>query len=174
MAEPVQTKQSKSDEQAKQRRACSVFVQVVCEILPDCMTSLPRRQFTSQPEPCGPHLQERCVAVSGNTTASHFAELWSGLQRLVTEWTATLRFLFRGWSLRTPAGTPQSLIPQGGFSLLYRLSVTLLNLAESKTDSVIWWSEFLSTDSEVRVRFSAQPYFMRSSGTGSGFTETRG
>jgi hypothetical protein len=34
--------------------------------------------------------------------------------------------------------------------------------------SVVWWSEFLATDLEVRVRFSALPDFLRTSGSGKG------
>jgi hypothetical protein len=30
------------------------------------------------------------------------------------------------------------------------------------TASVVWWSEFLATDQEVRVRFPALPDFLRS------------
>jgi hypothetical protein len=33
---------------------------------------------------------------------------------------------------------------------------------------VVQWREFLATDSEVRVRFSALPDFLRSSGSGTG------
>jgi hypothetical protein len=32
-----------------------------------------------------------------------------------------------------------------------------------KTASVVWWSEFLATDTEVWVRFLALPDFLRSS-----------
>jgi hypothetical protein len=32
------------------------------------------------------------------------------------------------------------------------------------TASVVWWLEFLVTDSEVRVRFPALPDFLRNSG----------
>jgi hypothetical protein len=41
------------------------------------------------------------------------------------------------------------------------------------TVSVVWWSEFLATDPEVRVRFPALPDFLRSSGSGTGFTQPR-
>jgi hypothetical protein len=37
--------------------------------------------------------------------------------------------------------------------------------------SVIWWSEFLATDPEVRVRFPALPHFLKSSGTGTRGTQ---
>jgi hypothetical protein len=36
---------------------------------------------------------------------------------------------------------------------------------------MVWWSEFLATDSEVRVRFPALPDFLRSSGSGTGSTQ---
>jgi hypothetical protein len=41
------------------------------------------------------------------------------------------------------------------------------------TTSVVYCSEFLATDPEVRVRFSALPYFLRSSGSGTGSTQPR-
>jgi hypothetical protein len=34
----------------------------------------------------------------------------------------------------------------------------------------LWWSEFLATDSEVRVPFPVLPNFLRCSGSGTGFT----
>jgi hypothetical protein len=40
------------------------------------------------------------------------------------------------------------------------------------TASVVQWSEFLATDTEVRVRFPALPDFL-SSGSGTGSTEPR-
>jgi hypothetical protein len=36
------------------------------------------------------------------------------------------------------------------------------------TKSVVYWSEFLATDPEVWVRFPERPYFLRSSGSGTG------
>jgi hypothetical protein len=36
------------------------------------------------------------------------------------------------------------------------------------TTSVVWWSELLATDPEVRVRFSALPDFQRSGASGTG------
>jgi hypothetical protein len=39
--------------------------------------------------------------------------------------------------------------------------------------SVVWRSEFLATDPEVRVRFPALPDFPRSSGSGTGSTQPR-
>jgi hypothetical protein len=38
---------------------------------------------------------------------------------------------------------------------------------------VVWWSEFLATDPEVRVRFPALPGFLRSSGSGTEPTQPR-
>jgi hypothetical protein len=39
--------------------------------------------------------------------------------------------------------------------------------------SVVYWSEFLATDSEVWVRFPALPDFLRCSGSGTGSTQPR-
>jgi hypothetical protein len=39
--------------------------------------------------------------------------------------------------------------------------------------SVVWWSEFLATDPEARVRFPTTPDFLRSSGCGTGSTQPR-
>jgi hypothetical protein len=39
--------------------------------------------------------------------------------------------------------------------------------------SVVWWSEFLTTDPEVRVRIPALLDFLRSSGPGTGSTQPR-
>jgi hypothetical protein len=47
------------------------------------------------------------------------------------------------------------------------------------TASVVWWSEFLATDPEARVRFPALPDFLEkkqkknSSGSGTGSTQPR-
>jgi hypothetical protein len=41
------------------------------------------------------------------------------------------------------------------------------------TASVVWRSEFLPTDLEVRVRFPALPDFLRISGSGTGSTQPR-
>jgi hypothetical protein len=41
------------------------------------------------------------------------------------------------------------------------------------TTSVVWWSELLATDPEVRVRFPALPDFLRSSGSGMGSIQPR-
>jgi hypothetical protein len=38
---------------------------------------------------------------------------------------------------------------------------------------VIWWSEFLATDAETRVQFSALPKFLGICGSGTGFTQPR-
>jgi hypothetical protein len=37
--------------------------------------------------------------------------------------------------------------------------------------SVVWWSEFLATDPEVRVGLPAAPGFLRGSGSGTGSTQ---
>jgi hypothetical protein len=41
------------------------------------------------------------------------------------------------------------------------------------TASVVYWSEFLATDPEVRARFQALPDFLRSSESGTGSTQPR-
>jgi hypothetical protein len=41
----------------------------------------------------------------------------------------------------------------------------------SMTASVVLWSEFLATDPEVQIRFSALPDFLRSNGSGTGSTQ---
>jgi hypothetical protein len=46
-------------------------------------------------------------------------------------------------------------------------------LVRYATASVVWWSEFLATDPEVRVRFPALPYFLRSSESGTGSNQSR-
>jgi hypothetical protein len=46
------------------------------------------------------------------------------------------------------------------------------DLKLSATASVVYWSEFLATDPEVRVRFPALPG-KKSSGSGTGSTEPR-
>jgi hypothetical protein len=42
-----------------------------------------------------------------------------------------------------------------------------------ETASVVWWSEFLATDPEVRVRFAVLPDFLRSSASGTGSIQPR-
>jgi hypothetical protein len=42
-----------------------------------------------------------------------------------------------------------------------------------RTASVVWWSEFLATDPEVRVLFPALQDCLRSSGSGTGTTQPR-
>jgi hypothetical protein len=41
------------------------------------------------------------------------------------------------------------------------------------TSSVVYWSEFLTTDPDVRVLFSALLHFLKSSGSGTGTTQPR-
>jgi hypothetical protein len=38
---------------------------------------------------------------------------------------------------------------------------------------MVYWSEFLATDPEVLVRLPALPDFLRSSGSGNGYTQLR-
>jgi hypothetical protein len=38
---------------------------------------------------------------------------------------------------------------------------------------VVYWSEFLPKDPEIWVRFPALPDFLRSSGSGTGYTQPR-
>jgi hypothetical protein len=51
-------------------------------------------------------------------------------------------------------------------------TVVFSGLFHDETASVVW-SEFLVTDSEVRVRFPALPDFLRSSESATGFTQRR-
>jgi hypothetical protein len=44
---------------------------------------------------------------------------------------------------------------------------------KARTASVVLGSEFLAPDPEVHVRFPALPDFLRSSGSGTGFTQPR-
>jgi hypothetical protein len=60
------------------------------------------------------------------------------------------------------------LISENNF-LKYILGMYILRM----TASVLYSSEFLATDPEVLVRFPALPDFLRSSGSGSGFTQPR-
>jgi hypothetical protein len=48
-----------------------------------------------------------------------------------------------------------------------------LSFAFRETASVAYWSEFLATDPEVRFRFPALADLLRSSGSGTGFTQPR-
>jgi hypothetical protein len=61
----------------------------------------------------------------------------------------------------------------------YRIKFALHSVADifkcnelTMTASVVWWSEFLATDPEARVRFPALPE-KKSSGSGTGFTQPR-
>jgi hypothetical protein len=47
------------------------------------------------------------------------------------------------------------------FVLCFRFAVNNI-----KTASLVWYSEFLATDQEVRARFSALPDFLNSIGSG--------
>jgi hypothetical protein len=46
------------------------------------------------------------------------------------------------------------------FYLCLALSIVYLSNPFSPTASVVWWSEFLATDPEARVRFPALPDFL--------------
>jgi hypothetical protein len=48
-----------------------------------------------------------------------------------------------------------------------------VTLAEHVTASVVYRSQLLATDPEVRVRVPALPDFLRSSGSGTGSTQPR-
>jgi hypothetical protein len=43
----------------------------------------------------------------------------------------------------------------------------------TETASVVWWSELLATDPEVRIRFPALPDFLSSRESGTGSTQPR-
>jgi hypothetical protein len=59
-----------------------------------------------------------------------------------------------------------------GELLIYQVSPGFNSHTEcNPTASVIYWSQFLATDPEVRVRFPALPDFLRSSGSGTGSTQ---
>jgi hypothetical protein len=51
------------------------------------------------------------------------------------------------------------------------LLLLLLLLIIIVTASVVYWSEFLAVDPEIRVRFLALPDFLRSRGSGTGSTQ---
>jgi hypothetical protein len=51
----------------------------------------------------------------------------------------------------------------------YELNLYML-CRRKQTASVVWWSEFLTTYLEVRVRFPALPGFLSSGGSGTGST----
>jgi hypothetical protein len=55
------------------------------------------------------------------------------------------------------------------YLLLYLFSVSI----KSRTASVVYLAEFLAVDPEIRVRFPALPDFLRSCGSGTGFTQPR-
>jgi hypothetical protein len=46
-------------------------------------------------------------------------------------------------------------------------------IGSPSTTSVVWWSEFLATDPEVRIPFPALPDSLRNSGSGTGCTQPR-
>jgi hypothetical protein len=55
------------------------------------------------------------------------------------------------------------------FPVMYELNLCML----CRRKSMVWWSEFMATDPEPRVRFPAIPDFLRSSGSGTGSTQPR-
>jgi hypothetical protein len=59
------------------------------------------------------------------------------------------------------------------FPVRYELKLHML-CGSKQTASVVWCSEFLVTDPEARVRLQALPDFLRSSGSGTGSTQSRG
>jgi hypothetical protein len=48
-----------------------------------------------------------------------------------------------------------------------------IHATNSRTASVVQWSEFLAVDPEVRVQFPALPDFLRSTGSATGSTQPR-
>jgi hypothetical protein len=52
-------------------------------------------------------------------------------------------------------------------------SVFYVCCSVASTAFVVYWSEFLATDPEVRVRYSALPDFLRNSESGTGSTQSR-
>jgi hypothetical protein len=57
---------------------------------------------------------------------------------------------------------------------LHDAETILFNCEFLVTASVVYWSEFLATDPEIRVRFPALPdIFLRSTGSGTGSTQPR-
>jgi hypothetical protein len=55
---------------------------------------------------------------------------------------------------------------------LIRRDLQIPSVKEEITASVVWWSEFLATDPEARVRFAAIPE-KKCSGSGTGSTQPR-
>jgi hypothetical protein len=53
------------------------------------------------------------------------------------------------------------------------MSVIIEPFMVSMTASVVWWSEFLATDPQSRVRFPALPEEKKSSVSGTGSTQPR-
>jgi hypothetical protein len=64
-------------------------------------------------------------------------------------------------------------MPPSYLILLILASGTTGNNTRTATASVVWWSQFLATDAEVRVPFPALPDFLRSNGSGTGSTLPR-
>jgi hypothetical protein len=66
-----------------------------------------------------------------------------------------------------------SFLPDPNHVALKLLLQILKGITREVTASVVWWSEFLATDPDVWVRFPALPDFLRSSESGTGFTQPR-
>jgi hypothetical protein len=60
-----------------------------------------------------------------------------------------------------------------GQRTLGKIAVYFCHIMTPWTASELQWSEFLSIDPEVRVRFLALPDFLRSSGSGTGLIRPR-
>jgi hypothetical protein len=62
----------------------------------------------------------------------------------------------------------------GGRSVgIVRSRTKATEVVNRMTTSVVLWSAFLATDPEAQVRFPALPDFLRSSGSGTGSTQSR-
>jgi hypothetical protein len=55
----------------------------------------------------------------------------------------------------------------------YFSKIVSFNVVRQTTASVVYWSEFLATDPDVRDLFLALPDFLSSSGFGTGSTQPR-
>jgi hypothetical protein len=62
------------------------------------------------------------------------------------------------------------LVPSSGENMWIDIS---RSICTAITASVVYWSEFLATDSEVLVLFPALPDFLRNSGSGTWSTQLR-
>jgi hypothetical protein len=69
-------------------------------------------------------------------------------------------------------GEPEGKRPLGRLDRSWVNNIKM-DVREIGTASVAYWSEFLVTDPEVRVRFPELPDSLRSSGSGRGSTQPR-